>query len=679
MSNESTKAMARRLAEGYFDILFQGRGIDIGSGNDPVTPDCVPWDIEQGDAQVLEGIPPEHFDWVYSSHCLEHLVSPPDALRRWWQVLKPGGILLVVVPDEDLYEQGCWPSRFNSDHRWTFTIGKSSSWSPVSLNLIELVGELHDHQILWLRTCDYRYDYSGGVWDRTQGPAEAQIEACLRKLPAPQRSNADPTLIPFRHRPFRSLTGHERPSDGSAAQGHQAMLSSSQRDVTGTVRTLRHEYNDVAPWREGAIYVDTLPIVEQTVAFGTLGTNGELGYESKQVQLNGSFYPHALSVHAPSRIVLQLDGRFARFHSRVAINGDVTYFDALTGFSVLADGKEIAHISAVTVGQEPQAIEGNIRGAQQLELVTSTDHFVGAHTVWLDPQVLPEGQSGRRLSSVARPPYCIPPISPPSTVRHKLVVHGNLGDHACYTGIPFGYWRHFGRKLVVCSDRRDFDCLWANNPFCELADVPADRTYSVRFEEFGATDDWLVYRPQRVLLEMTGVLADPDDVDPALYYDRAPIEKRLVVCDQAHWECRRGYPYLNDLLKELRDMGWEVIYVRNTEVSERQIYCETSMIRVGLRETIEILGTASLFIGYDSGMAHLAAGMKVPSVLLSAATPPIVFRHRSCLYCLEACAHCCTDNCPKRCLSSCGNQNASILQVITGAIYRTGPTPAMER
>jgi len=145
--------------------------------------DCLQWDREHGDAQELPGVPAEQFDWVYSSHCLEHLPDPHAALRRWWEVLKPGGWLLLVVPDEDLYEQGCWPSGFNGEHQWSFTVHKSRSWSPKSLNLADLIAALPEHQVWSLRTCDQGYDYSGGAWDRTHGPAEAQIEALVRKLP----------------------------------------------------------------------------------------------------------------------------------------------------------------------------------------------------------------------------------------------------------------------------------------------------------------------------------------------------------------------------------------------------------------------------------------------------------------------------------------------------------------
>lgn len=181
MGKETSKAYARRMAEGYFQTVFQGRGIDIGCGDDPVTPECLHWDQAQGDAQTLIGLPLESFDWVYSSHCLEHLPDPTSAIQRWWDVLKPGGKLLVVAPDEDLYEQSVWPSRYNGDHKATFTIHKSESWSPASVNLIDLFTDLPHHKIIWVRTCDFGYDYSGGVWDRTGGMAEAHIEILVQK------------------------------------------------------------------------------------------------------------------------------------------------------------------------------------------------------------------------------------------------------------------------------------------------------------------------------------------------------------------------------------------------------------------------------------------------------------------------------------------------------------------
>lgn len=86
------------------------------------------WDWEDGDAQFLASVSDGEFDFVHSSHCLEHLVDPRKGLRNRLRVGRPGGYLVVTVPDEDLYEQGIFPSTFNQDHKWTFTIWKARSW-----------------------------------------------------------------------------------------------------------------------------------------------------------------------------------------------------------------------------------------------------------------------------------------------------------------------------------------------------------------------------------------------------------------------------------------------------------------------------------------------------------------------------------------------------------------------
>ena len=99
--NESAKTTkARREAEGFFDKFCRGAGIDIGCGADPVTQQCRGWDVQDGDAQKMAGVADESFDFVYSHHCLEHMRDPLEALLNWWRILKPGGYLLVTVPDE---------------------------------------------------------------------------------------------------------------------------------------------------------------------------------------------------------------------------------------------------------------------------------------------------------------------------------------------------------------------------------------------------------------------------------------------------------------------------------------------------------------------------------------------------------------------------------------------------
>ncbi|MBZ6076255.1 class I SAM-dependent methyltransferase [Microvirga puerhi] len=50
--------------------------------------------------------PDEHFDFVYSSNVLEHVQSPQKVISESLRVLKPGGLLLFVVPNYGSWWEG---------------------------------------------------------------------------------------------------------------------------------------------------------------------------------------------------------------------------------------------------------------------------------------------------------------------------------------------------------------------------------------------------------------------------------------------------------------------------------------------------------------------------------------------------------------------------------------------
>lgn len=153
---EQSKAAKRRWCEGDFLArYFVGDGIDVGAGPDglgryygmfPGMRQVRGWDLGDGDAQYLASAADASYDFLHSSHCLEHLMDPHESLKHWLRVVKPGGYLVVTVPDEDLYERGEFPSRFNPDHKWTFTLHKqpASSWSHRSVNVLDLLRAFTD-------------------------------------------------------------------------------------------------------------------------------------------------------------------------------------------------------------------------------------------------------------------------------------------------------------------------------------------------------------------------------------------------------------------------------------------------------------------------------------------------------------------------------------------------------
>jgi SAM-dependent methyltransferase len=142
MTNEASKTRSVRGPH-FENTYLRGKVIDIGCGPDPIVAHAEPFDVQHGDAQNIAAIRPNGvYDAVCSSHCLEHMRDVPGALQQWWALVRDGGYLILVVPDEDLYEQGGWPSLFNYDHKATFRLNKMDTWSPVSYDIIKLVGSL---------------------------------------------------------------------------------------------------------------------------------------------------------------------------------------------------------------------------------------------------------------------------------------------------------------------------------------------------------------------------------------------------------------------------------------------------------------------------------------------------------------------------------------------------------
>jgi len=170
----------RRVHDARFATrYFVGHGIDIGCGNDPLNDQrehfpliesCLPWDIVDGDAQKMEMDAGVQFDFIYSSHCLEHLHSPLVALRRWCDLLRAGGHLVIVVPDHTLYEHDNWPSKYNPDHKWSFTTARCA----------DLMRSLAGMRILKLELLDHTFKPKD-IGDQTLGNAECGIELILQK------------------------------------------------------------------------------------------------------------------------------------------------------------------------------------------------------------------------------------------------------------------------------------------------------------------------------------------------------------------------------------------------------------------------------------------------------------------------------------------------------------------
>jgi SAM-dependent methyltransferase len=191
--HDLSKVSRRRFFDSRYAARYLvGKGLDIwpcGEKLDdfrqlfPLITTCRTWELADGDPQYLTGLANESFDFVHSVHCLQQLQQPDVAIGNWNRVLQPGGHLIVLVPDEDMYEQGVFPSSFNPDNRWTFTIDKSASWSPNSISLMRLLSAMSGlAQTLRLELIDVGYRFGSPRSDQTiTMVAESAIEFVMRK------------------------------------------------------------------------------------------------------------------------------------------------------------------------------------------------------------------------------------------------------------------------------------------------------------------------------------------------------------------------------------------------------------------------------------------------------------------------------------------------------------------
>ena len=190
---ELSKSIIRRQRDPKFvSTYFKGKGIDIGGKPDPLSiyqnffpliESVKVWDLQDGDAQYMDGVQDETFDFVHSSHTLEHMQDPFVALKHWIRITKSGGFIVITIPDEDLYEQGDFVNKFNKYHNFTFTINKQLSWSDSSVNVTDLISALGDSvSVHKIELIDSGYRYEIPRFDQTRTPiSESAIEFILRK------------------------------------------------------------------------------------------------------------------------------------------------------------------------------------------------------------------------------------------------------------------------------------------------------------------------------------------------------------------------------------------------------------------------------------------------------------------------------------------------------------------
>ena len=133
-------------------VLLGDNGIDVGgptAGHVLKSANIIECDgvdkIADGAALPYED---ESFDYVFSSHTLEHISGTEHVLKEWLRVVKEGGYVIIVMPDKRFHLH-------DPDNK------KPGEWAPEEKNpeqLYEIIKRL-DVDILSFNTRNNNFDF----------------------------------------------------------------------------------------------------------------------------------------------------------------------------------------------------------------------------------------------------------------------------------------------------------------------------------------------------------------------------------------------------------------------------------------------------------------------------------------------------------------------------------------
>jgi|TARA_R100001530_G_scaffold46754_1_gene35136 SAM-dependent methyltransferase len=109
---------ASQFAIPFAKHLCKGEGLDIGCNRKEwAFPGAQPIDLLFDDEWEAYNLPDKKYDYIFSSHCLEHLSNWVDALDNWKSHLRAGGVLFLYLPH---YDQKYWRPWNNRKHIHAF-------------------------------------------------------------------------------------------------------------------------------------------------------------------------------------------------------------------------------------------------------------------------------------------------------------------------------------------------------------------------------------------------------------------------------------------------------------------------------------------------------------------------------------------------------------------------------
>jgi predicted SAM-dependent methyltransferase len=110
---------ASQFAIPFAKHVCKGTGVDIGCMKQEWSfPNSIPVDLSFDNGFHALNLPQDELDYIFSSHCLEHILDWVTVMDYWYENLKEGGVLFLYLPD---YSQEYWKPWNNRKHFNIFT------------------------------------------------------------------------------------------------------------------------------------------------------------------------------------------------------------------------------------------------------------------------------------------------------------------------------------------------------------------------------------------------------------------------------------------------------------------------------------------------------------------------------------------------------------------------------
>ena len=132
------------------------------------------------------------------------------------------------------------------------------------------------------------------------------------------------------------------------------------------------------------------------------------------IEFRGRTFPHGIGVHAYSRLSWPLDGKYAAFRTRYAVDGDAILADVVV--RILLDDKVVYEQKNVRAGNLSPVVIEDLKGARRLTLeVDGRAAYVQDSLSWIQPALLKDRPAPEPAGPVATAPSVESSATRPAT------------------------------------------------------------------------------------------------------------------------------------------------------------------------------------------------------------------------------------------------------------------------